>query len=50
MKIEWLIADETSVGPPVRAEHDLLGIILNVCCPIQPAFVLGGQFCDMGTS
>ena len=30
LKIEWLVANVTSVGFPDRAEHDMLGMTLSV--------------------
>ena len=47
MKIEWLITNATSVGPPARAEHDILGMILDVIRPVQPAIVVKEPLCDM---
>ena len=45
MKIEWLVADETSLGSPATAEHDIFWddfghILAN----------LGGHFCGWATS
>ena len=35
MKTEWLITDETYVGSPPRAEHDILGMVFVVFWPVQ---------------
>ena len=48
MKMSWLIANVTSVELPARAEHENLGIILDVFWPIQAAFVDGEPLCDVG--
>ena len=50
MKIDWLVADSSSVGSPDRAEHDILGVILAIFWPIQATFVVGEPFCDVGIS
>ena len=46
MKIECLIADETSFVSPDRAERDILGMIVCVFLPIQAAFVIWQPRCD----
>ena len=48
MKTECLINDVTPVGPPGRAEGDILGIILDVFWPVQNAIVVGESVSDMG--
>ena len=47
MKIEWLIANETAVRSPARAECDIVGVILDVFWPIQAIFVVGEPLCDV---
>ena len=47
--IEWSVANVTAVGGPDRAEHDILGIMLNIFWPIQAAFVGREPLCDIGT-
>ena len=48
MKIlEWLVANVTPVRPPARAEHDILGMLLDAFWPIQAAFVVGELLCDV---
>ena len=51
MKIEWLVTDVTAIGPPVRAEHAILGVILagRVFGQIQVIFVLAAPLCDVGS-
>ena len=44
MKIELLIADETSVRYTTRAEHEILGMILDIFRPVQPDIVAGSYF------
>ena len=34
LKIESLVADVTSVGSPARAEGDIMGMLLDIFCPI----------------
>ena len=43
MKIKWLVADVTAVGPPDRAEHAVLVVILagRFFCQFRP-HLLGG--------
>ena len=48
MKIEWLIADVTSVRSPARTKRDIFGVILNVSWPIQSAFVVEEPLCNLG--
>ena len=48
MKIEWLIADVTAAVPPDRAERDILGMILDICWPIQVVFMVRKSLCDAG--
>ena len=48
MKIEWLVADVISVRSPDRAEHDILGVMLDVFWPTQAAFVAREPLCDLG--
>ena len=47
MKIKLLVADVTAVGSPDRGEHAILGMILEVSCPIQAIFVVGEPLCDV---
>ena len=50
MKIEWLVTDVTAIGPPGRAEHAILGVILvGRVFPIQDTFVVAEPLCDVGT-
>ena len=44
----WLVADVTPVVSPDRAEHDILGMILYVFCPIWATFVGGEPLFDVG--
>ena len=48
MKIEWLIADVTSVGSPGRAERDIFGGDVGVFWPIQLAIVVGEPLYEVG--
>ena len=48
MKIEWLIANETAVRSPARAECDIVGVILDVFWPIQAISVAEKALCDVG--
>ena len=41
MKIKWLVADVTPVGLPVRAERDILVMILEYFWQIQAISVTG---------
>ena len=41
MKIEWLVADVTVVRSPGRAEHEMLGMILNVFRPVPTSIMVG---------
>ena len=47
MKVEVLVADKTSVGSPVRAEREMLGILLDVFWPIQASFVVWKALCGL---
>ena len=47
MKKEWLAANVTPVVSPDRAERAILGMILDVFCPIQAMFVAGELLCDV---
>ena len=51
VKIEWLVADVTTVGSPDRGERAILRVILAERCfwPIQAVFVIGGRLCGVGT-
>ena len=49
MKTKWLVADETSVGSPDRAERDIFGVILDAFWSIQATFVAGEPLCDLET-
>ena len=40
MNIEWLIANETSVGSPDRVERGIFRVILDVLWPIQTTSVV----------
>ena len=48
MKVEWLVADVTPVGPPDRAEGAISGMFFGLYWPIQ-AFVVGEPFYDVST-
>ena len=50
MKIEYLIANETSVGSPAKVERDIFWMIYGVCWPVQAAIVVGEPLCDVGIS
>ena len=43
MKIKCLVTNVTPVGPPNRAERDILRVILDVFQPVKAAIVVGGQ-------
>ena len=47
MKIEWLVANEISVGSPARVEHGIFGVIFDVFWLIQAAFMVGEPICDV---
>ena len=47
MKTKWLIADVISVGPPARAECDILGTMLGLFQPVQLAIGVGEPLCDL---
>ena len=50
MKLEWLVNNAPAIGPPGRAEHASLGVILlGVFFPIQDMFVVGEPLCGVGT-
>ena len=50
MKIEWLVATVTAVGPPDRAERAVSGMVLaRRFFPIQSVFVDEEPLCDVGT-
>ena len=49
MKIEWLVAYETSVGSPARVVHGIFGVIFDVFWLIQAVFVVGEPLCDVRT-
>ena len=46
MKIEWLVADVTTVGSPDRAERAILEMML---AGNSPVYVLRELLCDVGT-
>ena len=48
MKIEWLVANVTTVGSPDRAKHAILGIILDIFGSFQAIFVVRELLCDVG--
>ena len=47
MKIEWLIINATAIKSPIRAEHEVLGAMLDIFWTIQAAFGVREPFCDM---
>ena len=46
MKVEWIFTNVTVVGSPEKAEHDNLGMILDVFRPIEATDVVGEPLCD----
>ena len=48
MKTEGFIANVTPVRWPVRAEHDIVGVILDIFWPIQAAIVAREPFHNPG--
>ena len=50
LKIEWLVADVTTVGSPDRAGRDInFGGDFGCFSPIQVVFVVGEPLCDTET-
>ena len=47
MKLEWLIANVTSVWSPDRVNHDILGMILSVFWSILAGIAVGDPFWDV---
>ena len=51
MKMKWLVADVTTVGPPDRAERAILGVILaeQFFSPIRAVYVIKEPLCDVAS-
>ena len=49
VKTEWLVTNVKPIGSPDRADHAILGVILDVFWQIQAVFVVGKRLCDVGT-
>ena len=47
MKKELLVADVTPVRSPARAEHEIMGMILDVSWPIQATYVVEQPLYDV---
>ena len=47
MKTEWLIANETSLESPARADNVIFGAILDAFWPNQAVFVVGEPLCNL---
>ena len=47
IKLEWLTTHVTAVGLLTKAECENFQVILDVCRPIQAAFVIGEPVCDL---
>ena len=47
MKIDSSLADVTPVGSPAKVKHNIVGMVLGVFLPIQNAFVIREQLCDV---
>ena len=50
MKIKWFVANVPAVGPPDKAEHAILGVVLaGPLLSIQAIFVVEEPLCNVGT-